>query len=165
MYEHQCQLFVKPFETIRNQIKSASSANFSTKPKTFHKIRSITFMSWKPKTLQNQQYCLRCPLRWSRNVYKIRNLFGVARHPAISHKEMLCAKRQHVRFCRGNSWRYHFYRSFPYKLTIHFGVPPFLETPKYTLSRAILRWAGVYVSTCMSCCSYNSHFNYMLTMS
>ena len=46
MYEHKCQLFVKPTETIRNQIKSNHcSATFSTKPKTSHKIQSMTFMS------------------------------------------------------------------------------------------------------------------------
>ena len=42
------------------------------------------------------------------SLYKIQNLLGDhSRYPTISHKKMLCAKRQRVRFCRGNVWRYY----------------------------------------------------------
>ena len=91
-----------------NQIKF--SHNSSTTSKTSHKIQSMTFMSWKPQTLQNQKRGLRCPLRWSQKCLSTRNHKRVngddSRYPAISHKKMLCAKRQRVRFCRGKFRRY-----------------------------------------------------------
>ena len=106
MYEHQCQLFVKPIETIRNQIKSLFSKflykiqNISQNPK-----HDLDVLKTKNTTKSKAWHKVSSKMIPKLSLYKIINLFGDdSRYPAISHKQMLCAKRQRVRFCRGFFW-------------------------------------------------------------
>ena len=110
MWNHTCQLFLKPNGTIWNQLKSWSSP-FPYKTRNIRQNLNHGLKLLKTKILQNQKHPKSNPKYQPKNglLQSLNQLEEHSKYHHITLKKMVCFKRQRARFCRGNRWAYFFW--------------------------------------------------------